>query len=67
MQEVTYTPEELTEITVNKLEEELKKTIKDESKIVNSQVNTYSYDGYIEVEMIYEVLEDIGTKEKINF
>ena len=67
MQEVTYTPEELTEITVSKLEEELKKEIRDESKIVNSQVNTYLYDGYIEVEMIYEVLENIGTKEKLNF
>ncbi len=67
MQDITYTPEELTKITAAKLEEELKKEIKDESKIVNSQVNTYSYEGYIEVEMIYEVLENIGTKDKIIF
>lgn len=67
MQEITYTPEELTEIMANKLREELKTEIKDESKIINSQVNTYSYEGYIEVEVIYEVLENIGTKDKIIF
>ena len=67
MQDITYTPEELTELTENELREELKKEIQDESKIINSQVNTYSYDGYIEVEVIYEVLEKIGTKDKIIF
>lgn len=67
MQDITYTPEELTEITANKLREELKTEIKDENKIINSQVNTYSYEGYIEVEVIYEVLENIGTKDKIIF
>lgn len=67
MQDITYTPEELTEITANKLQEELKQEIKEESNILNSQVNTYLYDGYIEVEVIYEVLENIGTKDKIIF
>jgi len=67
MQEITYTPEELTEITANRLKEELKQEIKEENNILNSQVNTYLYDGYIEVEVIYEVLENIGTKDKIIF
>lgn len=67
MQEKIYTPEELTVITSNKLKEEIKKEINDEGKIINSQVNTYSYDGYIEVEVVYEVLENIGTKDKIIF
>ena len=67
MQDITYTPEELTEITTEKLKEELEKEIGDESQIINSQVNTYSYEGYIEVEVIYEVLEKIGTKDKIIF
>lgn len=67
MQDITYTPEELTEITANKLKSELEQEIKDENNIVNEQVNTYLYDGYIEVEVIYEVLENIGTKDKIIF
>lgn len=67
MQDITYTPEELTNITADKLREELETEIQDDSKIINSQVNTYSYEGYIEVEVIYEVLEKIGTKDKIIF
>lgn len=67
MQDITYTSEEQAELTENKLREELESEIKDESKIINSQVNTYSYEGYIEVEVIYEVLENIGTKDKIIF
>lgn len=64
---VTYTEEELTDITVSKLEEELNSEIKDTNKIVNKQVNTYKNEGYIEVEVIYEVIEKIGTEEKIIF
>ncbi len=65
--EVTYTEEELTNITVSKLEEELNEEIKDTANIVNKQVNTYKNEGYIEVEVIYEVIEKIGTEEKIIF
>lgn len=64
---VIYTEEELTDITVSKLEEELNSEIKDTNKIVNKQVNTYKNEGYIEVEVIYEVIEKIGTEEKIIF
>ncbi len=64
---VTYTEEELTDITASKLEEELNSEIKDTNKIVNKQVNTYENEGYIEVEVIYEVIEKIGTEEKIIF
>lgn len=67
MQDITYTEEELTEITVNKLKEELKQEIQNDENIIDTQVNTYSYDGYIEVEVIFEVLENIGTKDKIIF
>lgn len=65
--EVTYTEEELTNITVSKLEDELKNEIKDTNNIVNKQINTYKNEGYIEVEVIYEVIEKIGTEEKIIF
>ncbi len=67
MQDITYTEEELTEITTNKLKEELKQEIQNDENIIDTQVNTYSYDGYIEVEVIFEVLENIGTKDKIIF
>ena len=54
-------------MTVSKLEEELNGEIEDTNKIVNKQVNTYGNEGYIEVEVIYEVIEKIGTEEKIIF
>ena len=50
-----------------KIEEELKKQISDETKIINEQVNTSSQDGYLEIEVIYEVLETIGVEDKIVF
>ncbi len=65
--EVTYTEEELTAITVSRLAEELKQEIKDTNNIVNTQVNTYANEGYLEIEVIYEVLETIGVEDKIVF
>ena len=65
--EVEYTIEEAKEKLTKQLEEELKKEITDPSKIVNQQINTKEENGVVEVELIYEVLEKIGTKEKILF
>lgn len=65
--DITYTEEELKSMAVTKLEEELKKEIKNEEKIINKQVNTCGNEEYIEVEVIYEVLENIGIEEKILF
>ena len=66
-QQRTYTEEELVEIATDKLEEDLNEEIDNKDSIVNKQVNIYPGDGYIEVEIIYEVLENIGRKEKIIF
>ena len=63
--DVTYTEEEIVAITVEKIEEELKNEIKNEENIVNKQINTYGGNGCVEVEVIYEVLEHIGQKQKI--
>ena len=63
----TFTEEELKESGIQKLEEELKKEIKDEKDIINKQVNIYGSDNYIEIEVIFEVLEKIGIEEKILF
>ena len=65
--DVTYTEEEATQIAKQKIEEELKGEIADETNIINEQVNTYKYDGYLEIEVIYEVLETIGVEDKIVF
>lgn len=54
-------------ITAGKIEEELKEQIQDETKIVDKQINTYKGDGYIEIEVIYEVLETIGVEDRIVF
>lgn len=65
--EITYRPEEAKQILLEKLENELKGEIKDIKNIVNTQVNYKENDDSIEVELIYEVLENIGTEEKILF
>ena len=54
-------------IATQKLEEELKKEIEEKENIINKQVNIYENEGYIEVEVIYEVLENIGSKDRILF
>ena len=66
LQEVTYTEEELTKILTEEIEEELIKEIKDKNNIVNKNINTYSNNGYLEVEVTYEVLENIGIEQMIN-
>ena len=48
-----------------KYEEELKKQIPDEEKIVDTKVNVKREGNELEVELIYEVIENIGTNEKI--
>lgn len=64
---ITYTPEEAKQILQTKLEEELKKEISNIDNIVNTQVNYKEENQEISVEVIYEVLENIGTNEKIVF
>ncbi len=64
---VTYTEEELIEISKQRIEEELKTQISNQENIINEQVNTYANEGYIEIEVIYEVLETIGVEDKIVF
>ena len=66
-QNIIYTKEELTEIATEQLESKLEEEIENKESIVNKQVNVYENEGYIEVEVIYEVLETIGNKEKIVF
>lgn len=62
----TYTPEEAKNLVVARLEEELEKEF-DKENVVDKHINFYESTKSVEVEVVYEVLENIGTKEKIAF
>ena len=64
-EEKIYTKDEAKQLGVDSISKELKSQIKDEKDIVNEYINTNESEEYIEVEVIYEVLENIGTEEKI--
>lgn len=63
----TYNIEEAKNIGIKQLEEELGKEITNKEKIVNENINTYENEDSIDVYVTYEVIENIGTKEKIIF
>ena len=67
LQEITYTEEQVIEILTKKLEKKLLQEIKDQNNIVNTNINTNLEDGYVEVEVTYEVLENMGIEQEINF
>ncbi len=67
IKQIEYTLEEAKQMGVNSISKELEELIQDSQNIVNKQINYYENEGYVEVEVIYEVLEKIGTKEKIIF
>ncbi len=63
----SYTLEEAKNIGIQQAEDELDNEIDNKDKIVNKIVNTYEHENEIEVNVTYEVLENIGTNEKIVF
>lgn len=63
--EKTYTKEEAKVILIEKLKSELYEEIENKDAIQDIKVNTNEEDASVEVEVIYEVLESIGTEEKI--
>lgn len=66
-EDIHYSKEEAknmaTDIAKNKLEEQ----IENKENIIKTYINYNETDEFVEVEVIYEVLEEIGTKEKIVF
>ena len=62
---VQYSVEQAKEIGINDLKNKLENEIQHKNSISNIYINTNETDEYIEVEVIYEVLENIGAKEKI--
>lgn len=69
MEEYTkkYTIEEAKNLGIEELQKELDEEIKYKEKIVNKNINTYECKDGVEVYVTYEVLENIGTNEKIVF
>ena len=63
---VQYSKDELKKKSINELEEELNKQINEERNILNRYVNIKENNEFIDIELVYEVLESVGTKEKIN-
>ena len=63
---VIHSFEEAKQIGTDRAENELNQEIKN-NKVLNKQVKVKSESDYIEVEVIYEVEENIGIEEKIVF
>ena len=65
--DITYTLEEAKNIGIEKAKQELNNKIENLNNILSIQINDSNTSEYIEVEVTYEMLENIGTKEKIVF
>ena len=63
----TYTIEEAKKLGIEQLQQELNQEIEDKESIVNKNINTYEKENSVDVYVTYEVLENIGTNEKIVF
>ena len=66
-EEKEYNLEEAKQLGIQQLQQELDEEIEDKTKIMNRYNNTYEKENGIEVNVTYEVLEKIGTNEKIVF
>ena len=62
-----YSLEEIKTIGIKQLQDELDEEIANKEKIVNRIINTYENEQGVEIYVTYEVIEDIGTNEKIIF
>lgn len=62
-----YNMEEAKSIGIEELQKELDSLIEAKDKIVNKIINTYENENSIDIYVTYEVLENIGTNEKIVF
>lgn len=65
--EVLHTKEEAKQIAINEACKKIDEQIENKDSIKNKKILENCSDEFIEVEVIYEVLENIATKEKIVF
>lgn len=66
-QEKNYTVSEATNVGIQDLQAKLDEKIENKDMIVNKNINTYENVDSIDIYVTYEVLENIGTNEKIVF
>lgn len=66
-EEKNYDIEQAKNLGIEALEKQLDSEILDKEKIVNKNINAYEKEDGIEIFVTYEVLENIGTNEKIVF
>lgn len=66
-EEIEYTIDEAKNLAIEKTLEDLKNMEVDTNMIKNRTINTKQTEESVEVEVTYEVLEEIGTNEKIVF
>ncbi len=64
---ITYTKEQAKQKAEEEAKKKLDEQIKVKENILNTYINYQETEEYIEAQVIYEVLEEIGTKEKIVF
>ena len=62
---ITYGKEELQEILISKLQEQFIQDGIENLNVINKIVNFYDKNSSIEVEMTYEVEENIGIESEI--
>lgn len=62
-----YNIEEAKQLGIEELQKMLDEEIENKEAIINKNINTYEEDDGIQVYVTYEVLENIGTNEKIVF
>ena len=65
--QITYGTEEAKQLSVQKACEKIEEKLQDNPEVLQKYVNTNVNNDYVEAEVTYEVLENIGTKEKIVF
>lgn len=64
-EEMEYTADEAKKQAIEEAKIKLKEKIGNSGDIINEYINTDENEEYIDVEVTYEVLENIGTEEKI--
>ncbi len=64
-EKITYTYEELKSIILEELENQLSAEIEDENSVINKQINEKEIDGGLEIQLIYETLENIGIEAEV--
>ena len=63
---IKYSIEEATNIGTKRLEQEIEQEIQNQQNIIAKNADVVEKEGYVEVTVTYEVIENIGMQEKIS-